>query len=1099
VNEFFGISMTYIMIALLVILGIALSTVAYVIIRNRVMFVIGVRNIPRRRAQTTLIIIGLMLSTLIISTAFAIGDTVDYTITYQAYQELHSVDETVEVSSGDTADLLDGSSGAAGLVSAVPISESQARQQVQRIKDIDGVDGAMAVVRGPASAQNVSKKLADPLVALVGLDPAQMEGFTSDLETIDGQNVTPADLADDEIFANESARDELDIATGDTVMLFVGGQPHEFKVRAILKDRVLSGSIAGTNEGFVLGQRDAEKLFERSGQVDFIAVSNDGGVRDGLRLSDKVTAQIEKQLEGSRLAVTPIKKDQVDTAHDISSVFTTIFVVLGMFSIAAGMLLIFLIFVMLAAERKVEMGMVRAVGTKRSHLVQIFMSEGMIYNLGAAAVGCALGIGVSVIIVRAMEHLFGDDLDLGVQFHVTPRSLIVSYAVGVVLTFLTVTFSSWRIGNLNIVSAIRDIPEESPHADRPRFEGGIRSALGILRWLFFKPRGWRQWLFGPALLVAAAAQVFLSIALFMAAGQLYDTSAIGSVVAVILGVFGGAAMVSAVGTLLYGLSRIFQLGTALTVLGIALVVIAFASNLAAPFGLGISAVVFGVAMVLAQLGAPARPVYTGAGLLLLLAWLAFAGANTPFDRINELNGDIDMFFVSGVCMVLAGTFVIVYNADLMLGLLTLSGGLFSRLAPSIRTAVAYPLANKFRTGMTIAMIALVMFALVMMSTMNENFDRVFLSPEAGGGYDVVAIENPGNPITNIKQSLEDANKTSDDGAFDTSVIAGDDTIEKSNPAVAEIRMPGDKDWSSGAIDGLSPGFLEHNTLRFQSRATGFDSDAAVWQAMGSGKHYAVVDTFMVGGDGFGGGDEFMLEGIEPTDKTFDPVTVQLHDAASGEVLDVQVIGVLTTASSGLFPGLHLSQQVFDGLYDQPLLTVHMLRLQQGANSREVARGIERALLFQGVQADSISKIIDDYRAQSRGFLLLIQGFMGIGLFVGIAAVGVIAFRTVVERRQQIGMLRAIGFTRRAVALSFLLESSFTALLGIVTGITLALLLAYQLMSTDEFMPGGIPSFYIPWWQILGVGGFAFIASLIMTIIPSRQASSIPIAEALRYE
>jgi ABC-type lipoprotein release transport system permease subunit len=45
----------------------------------------------------------------------------------------------------------------------------------------------------------------------------------------------------------------------------------------------------------------------------------------------------------------------------------------------------------------------------------------------------------------------------------------------------------------------------------------------------------------------------------------------------------------------------------------------------------------------------------------------------------------------------------------------------------------------------------------------------------------------------------------------------------------------------------------------------------------------------------------------------------------------------------------------------------------------------------------------------------------------------------------------------------------------------------------------VNSFYVPWLQIAGIGAFAFIASLIMTIIPSRQASGLPIAEALRYE
>ena len=53
--------------------------------------------------------------------------------------------------------------------------------------------------------------------------------------------------------------------------------------------------------------------------------------------------------------------------------------------------------------------------------------------------------------------------------------------------------------------------------------------------------------------------------------------------------------------------------------------------------------------------------------------------------------------------------------------------------------------------------------------------------------------------------------------------------------------------------------------------------------------------------------------------------------------------------------------------------------------------------------------------------------MGLGLVVGVAALGVISARAVVERRQQIGVLRAIGFRRRMVQAAFLLESSFIAL------------------------------------------------------------------------
>ena len=67
------------------------------------------------------------------------------------------------------------------------------------------------------------------------------------------------------------------------------------------------------------------------------------------------------------------------------------FTTFGSFSIAAGILLIFLIFVMLAAERRGELGIARAVGTRQRNLVQMFLFEGVAYDVLAAAVGAVLG------------------------------------------------------------------------------------------------------------------------------------------------------------------------------------------------------------------------------------------------------------------------------------------------------------------------------------------------------------------------------------------------------------------------------------------------------------------------------------------------------------------------------------------------------------------------------------------------------------------------------------------------------------------------------------------------------------------------------------
>ena len=102
-----------------------------------------------------------------------------------------------------------------------------------------------------------------------------------------------------------------------------------------------------------------------------------------------------------------------------------------------------------------------------------------------------------------------------------------------------------------------------------------------------------------------------------------------------------------------------------------------------------------------------------------------------------------------------------------------------------------------------------------------------------------------------------------------------------------------------------------------------------------------------------------------------------------------------------------------------------------------------------MQAESIQQVVDDTMAANRTLNRLIQGFMGLGLVVGVAALGVISARAVVERRQQIGVLRAIGFRRGMVQAVFLLESSFIALTSIVVGTPLGLVLAENIVRDTQ--------------------------------------------------
>ena len=124
--------------------------------------------------------------------------------------------------------------------------------------------------------------------------------------------------------------------------------------------------------------------------------------------------------------------------------------------------------------------------------------------------------------------------------------------------------------------------------------------------------------------------------------------------------------------------------------------------------------------------------------------------------------------------------------------------------------------------------------------------------------------------------------------------------------------------------------------------------------------------------------------------------------------------------------------------------------------------------------------------------------MALGLLVGIAALGVISACTVVERRHAIGVLRAIGISPGNVQTSFLAEMSFLAILGIGLGLGLGVISSIELIDELRLDEPEI-EFVLPWLKIILIGLGAYIFSILITILPARQAAAIAPAEALRYE
>ncbi len=163
----------------------------------------------------------------------------------------------------------------------------------------------------------------------------------------------------------------------------------------------------------------------------------------------------------------------------------------------------------------------------------------------------------------------------------------------------------------------------------------------------------------------------------------------------------------------------------------------------------------------------------------------------------------------------------------------------------------------------------------------------------------------------------------------------------------------------------------------------------------------------------------------------------------------------------------------------------------------VARRLEADHIPNGVEVRTFRDIVSENQSANLQFFRLMQGYLALGLVVGISGLGVIMVRAVRERRREIGVLRSLGFQPGTVGRSFLLESGFVALEGLLLGAGLSIATAYQLIANAEIFGDLDVAFSVPWTEVTFLLALTLVASLAATGWPARQASQIKPAVALR--
>jgi putative ABC transport system permease protein len=423
-------------------------------------------------------------------------------------------------------------------------------------------------------------------------------------------------------------------------------------------------------------------------------------------------------------------------------------------------------------------------------------------------------------------------------------------------------------------------------------------------------------------------------------------------------------------------------------------------------------------------------------------------------------------------------------------------GRFKGLAPVLRMSVAYPLSARFRTGTTLAMFTLVVFTLVTGMASNGSFLRAIDAEEYGGGFQVRAGTVGAGAIDDMAGALQKAPGV--DPADFTAVGS------QSVLAVEAKQLGAGRPAETYLVRGLDRPFLEHTTFGLGQLGAGYDSEQEVWDAVRTTPGLAVVDSTIVprrDNWNFGPLPDFTLTGFYFEEGKLDPISIEVLDKQTGKTARLTVIGILKDTAPLEMLGISTSQETLERAFpDRVDPTIHYFDLATGVDAREAATQLESAFLENGLDAESIEQVVDDVVAANLTFNRLIQGFIGLGLLVGVTALGVISARAVVERRQQVGVMRAIGFRRQMVQSAFLLESSFVALTAIVVGTILGLILAWNIIDDQRQQPSweGL-ELYIPWSNLLLIFAVVYLVAIVATVLPARRASRIRPAEALRYQ
>jgi putative ABC transport system permease protein len=794
----------------------------------------------------------------------------------------------------------------------------------------------------------------------------------------------------------------------------------------------------------LISLNDAEELALADDDERSILLLSGGSLSPNSTTDQQVITAIQQwfdeksTMEDSNLVLSPVKLQSAEAAAESSGVMAAMFLVFGSFTIAAGILLVLTIIMMLSESRREELGTIRALGLRKADARALAVQEGVLVASIAGLLGSILGLFLAWMISVGFSNIFSS-VGAGLfRFSWSIDSVISGWSWGFLIAMTTLWLTAIWSSNLNIVQALRGTAKIDSE--------GVPWTLLLTQ------------------IITIGGFAICTIGLWVFG---FDNG-----MSYLLWVGAGICLTIAI-------TPVFTWQLAIKLKNKSSII----SNLARHRGRN-------------TLG------FTG---VLLLVWTLILA---PIDPIRAMTTPNEFAFITlGLVEVFAGVLVLTSLAPLAVQRIGRAKILTKRLGPVIPVALAHPLSTPMRTAVVMGMFSITVFSVIVLGGYAEQFENYSgdFVYEAEGEFEILLMAPTSRPL-----QLEENHSQWNLNATDPSMIDATGGVYRS------IIFMEDSDGESMPyiLRGFDEGFSQHGglPLHIWDESLG-PTEKEAWNSIGNRNDIVFIDA------SFGLESASQETAIVPLSFSIGDSILLIESSNPANTRIVQVGGFLEQSSylfsAGIWMNDEIVEQQFSGKLERLYVSVpdnakpsedfdtsnlkSFSATGKPSDARfaaaEVAEHLEQDLSGEGVTVLILADEVLLIQSLVLAILAIFEGYLALGLIVGIAGIGVVTVRSVSERKRTIGVLRALGYRSRMVTISFLIEVSWVSVLGMLNGVIVAI--GFHRALYVAFWQSQGAEFTLPWNSILMVFFGGWLLVLIVTAVPVSKAAKISPSAALR--